>query len=581
MHLFEELGVSKNIVKALVELGFETPSEIQKEAIPLLLEENSDFIGLAQTGTGKTAAFGLPLLDVINLDTKKTQGLVLAPTRELVQQIASGLEAFAKYQKVNIQTVYGGTPISNQIRALKRNTPHLIIATPGRLIDLLERKMIDIQSITNFVLDEADEMLNMGFKEEIDKILSHANDTCATWLFSATMPNEIKRIVREYMENPREVKINPKTVVNKNISHQYSLVRGRDKTEALKRVIDFNKDLFGITFCRTKMDTQRVAADLLEAGYKADALNGDLSQQQRDKVMDRFKSGKLKMLVATDVAARGIDVNDLTHVVHYDMPDDLEYYTHRSGRTARAGKKGVSIAFIAPSDVHKVRRIEQKLKLEFEKTLIPTLHELEQSIISTWSEGIVDSASDTSSLDDNVKTVLTEKFADFSKEEVLEMLAAFELQRRARKFATDDINMSERSRGDSGGRESKSNRFFINMGEMDGAQKGQILDFLCDNLGFKTKHIGNVNIRKSGSTFEVDPGQLDKIPARSTDFDLDGRTVYIKKDDQPRSGGGGGRGRGGRGGNGGGRNGGRGNGGGGGRFKDDKGRRFRKEGRRK
>ena len=539
MNLFEQLGVSKEIVRSLEELGFETPTEIQKEAIPLLLESNPDFIGLAQTGTGKTAAFGLPLLDVIDLRAKTTQGLVLAPTRELVQQIAEGLESFAKYLNLNVQCVYGGTAISQQIRDIKRKTPNVIIATPGRLIDLLGRGVVDLSRISNFVLDEADEMLNMGFKEEIDKILSHAGEDRSTWLFSATMPTEIKRIVNEYMTDPVEVKINAKNIVNKNISHQYALVRGRDKTEALKRVIDFNKDMFGITFCRTKMDTQRIATELLEAGYKADAINGDLSQAQRDTVMKRFKSGKIKMLIATDVAARGIDVNDLTHVVHYDMPDDLEYYTHRSGRTARAGKKGISIAFVSHSDMHRVRRIEKKLKVEFTQSNIPTQKELQVAVIENWAENINTITSDNYELTDQLIATVQEAFADLSKEELILKLAGSELEKKSKGFGTNDINMSEKNRGER--KEVDPNapkQFFISLGEMDELDKDDILDIICEQTDLKKKHIANVSVKKQGTTFQVDPKHSDGVAEKFEGLKVGGRDVRCNLDVQRSSGGG-------------------------------------------
>lgn len=503
------------------------------------MESNPDFIGLAQTGTGKTAAFGLPLLDVIDLHAKTTQGLVLAPTRELVQQIATGLQSFAKYLDLNVQCVYGGTAISQQIRDIKRKTPNIIIATPGRLIDLLGRGVVDLRSISNFVLDEADEMLNMGFKEEIDKILSHAGDDRSTWLFSATMPTEIKRIVKEYMTDPVEVKINVKNIVNKNISHQYALVRGRDKTEALKRVIDINKDMFGITFCRTKMDTQRIANELLEAGYKADAINGDLSQAQRDTVMKRFKTGKIKMLIATDVAARGIDVNDLTHVVHYDMPDDLEYYTHRSGRTARAGKKGVSIAFVSHSDMHRVRRVEKKLKVEFEAAKIATQKELQVAVIENWAENVLSISEDDFELTDELIAKVQDTFADLSKEELILKLAGSELEKKSKGFATNDINMSEKGRGDRKERDPNAPRqFFINLGDMDDLDKGDILGIICEQTGLKKKHVGNIDVKKQGSTFQIDPKHADDITGKFEGLKVGGRDVRCNLDEQRRSRGG-------------------------------------------
>lgn len=336
---FKQLGLSENLLKAINELGFNSPTDIQQQAIPKLIKDDRDFIGLAQTGTGKTAAFGLPLLERIDPAMKATQALILAPTRELGQQIAEQLDIYSKYQeKLNVLAVYGGASITNQMRALKR-TQHAIIATPGRLLDLIKRRAVNLESVRFLVLDEADEMLNMGFKEDLDLILSYTPEEKLTWLFSATMPKEIKKIVNKYMDNPTEVRINSKEQVNVDIEHQYALVKASDKAEALSRILDISPDMRGVVFCRTKNETQELAELLLRQNYKADSLHGDLSQAQRDRVMRRFKKHELHVLIATDVAARGIDVNDLTHVIHYTLPDDNSYYTHRSGRTARAGKK--------------------------------------------------------------------------------------------------------------------------------------------------------------------------------------------------------------------------------------------------
>ncbi|NNC94972.1 MAG: DEAD/DEAH box helicase, partial [Chitinophagales bacterium] len=324
-------------------MGFENPTEIQEAAIPFLVDGDDDLIGLAQTGTGKTAAFGLPLLNRIDYNNKDTQALILAPTRELGQQIAEQLQQFSKHlRKVKILPVYGGASISHQIKAIKKGQ-HIIVATPGRLVDLIKRKVVNLNTVRFLILDEADEMLNMGFKEELDQILFETPAEKLTWLFAATMPKEIKKIVHKYMDDPVEVRVNQKNVVNKNIEHQFAVVKHSNKTEALTRFLDMDPDMRGVVFCRTKRDTQDLAEDLMSRGYKADAIHGDLNQPQRDRVMKRFKSHDLHVLVATDVAARGIDVNDLTHVFHFTLPDDHAYYTHRSGRTARAGKTGISI----------------------------------------------------------------------------------------------------------------------------------------------------------------------------------------------------------------------------------------------
>ena len=423
---FKQLGLSKPILKVLEELEFTTPTEIQQQAIPQLLDSYSDFIGLAQTGTGKTAAFGLPLLERIDPSNRATQALVLAPTRELGQQIAEQLKTFSKYMdKVNVVAVYGGAAISNQIKALKKPT-QVIIATPGRLIDLIKRKSVYLDELEYLVLDEADEMLNMGFKKEIDKILSYTPEEKLTWLFSATMPAEIKKIVKKYMEDPVEVKIDAKNKVNANIKHYFATLRRSDKLEALCRFIDIYPDMRTVVFCRTKRDTQELAEELLQLNYKADAIHGDLSQKQRDRVMGRFKKNDLQLLIATDVAARGIDVNDLTHVIHHTIPDDEAYYTHRSGRTARAGKKGVSIAFINGREGYKIRNFEKKLKIEFSKLEIPDADSIADIRIEKWAETILETKQSDRITSKLIKKI-SKKFSDLSKEELIEKLLSIQL----------------------------------------------------------------------------------------------------------------------------------------------------------
>jgi len=425
---FKELGLSNSILKALAELGFEKPSEIQEQAIPTLLMEDTDFIGLAQTGTGKTAAFGLPLLDRIDPNNKNTQGLVLAPTRELGQQIAEQLYKYSKYMdRINVLPVYGGAAIYNQIKALKKPT-HIIIATPGRLIDLIKRKAVRLNELQYLVLDEADEMLNMGFKDELDEILSYAPESKTTWLFSATMAKEIKKIVKKYMDDPIEVKVNTKNEVNANIKHQFVMVRPHDKTEALTRFIDINTDLRGIVFCRTKRDTQNLAEELMKQGYRADAIHGDLSQAQRDRVMRRFKEHDLQVLVATDVAARGIDVDDLTHIFHYTLPDQNEYYTHRSGRTARAGKKGISISFINGREGYRIFALERQLDISFKKITIPNSDAIARVRLEKWCHKIIKTKT-KGRIHPEVLTLVVEAFEKLSKEALVKKLLIGELEK--------------------------------------------------------------------------------------------------------------------------------------------------------
>ena len=455
---FKQLGLSKPILKVLEELEFTTPTEIQEQAIPQLLEGYSDFIGLAQTGTGKTAAFGLPLLERIDPDNRATQALVLAPTRELGQQIAGQLETFSKYmKKVNVLAVYGGAAISNQIRALKKPT-QVIIATPGRLIDLIKRKAVNLSELEFLVLDEADEMLNMGFKKELDTILGYTPEQKLTWLFSATMPNEIKKIVDKYMDEPVEVRIDAKNKVNTNIKHYFAVLRRSDKTEALCRFIDIYPEMRAVVFCRTKRDTQELAEELLQLNYKADAIHGDLSQKQRDRVMGRFKKNDLQLLIATDVAARGIDVNDLTHVFHYTLPDDESYYTHRSGRTARAGKKGTSIAFINGREGYKIRNLEKKLKIEIPQAEVPAAENIADIRIEGWADSILLTAQ-SERLDSKLVKKINKKFADLSKEDLIEKLLSIQLENLnlgSNKDLNDKVGKDDRRDGRGRGRGGRS-----------------------------------------------------------------------------------------------------------------------------
>ncbi|MDB5109792.1 MAG: box helicase, partial [Mucilaginibacter sp.] len=371
MNPFIELGIRHDIVNAISDLGFENPTPIQEQSIPVLLTGSNDFVGLAQTGTGKTAAFGLPLLELLDFEENYPQALILCPTRELCLQITNDLNNYSKkMDNVHVVAVYGGASISDQLRQIRRGV-QIVVATPGRMLDIINRKAIDFSKVKYVVLDEADEMLNMGFQEDIDNILSTTPEEKKTWLFSATMPTEVRRIAKKYMTDPFELTMGEKNTGNVNIEHEYYIVRAREKYAAFKRIVDFNPDIFGIVFCRTKIETQEIAEALIKDGYNADSLHGDLSQQQRDKVMKRYRERSLQLLIATDVAARGIDVNDVTHVINYSLPDEIENYTHRSGRTARAGKTGVSIAIINSKELGKIRQIERVIGKNFIKAEIP------------------------------------------------------------------------------------------------------------------------------------------------------------------------------------------------------------------
>ena len=358
MNAFKELGLEDHLVQAITDLGFETPSEVQEKTIPLLLDKDSDLVALAQTGTGKTAAFGFPMLQKIDVNSRTTQGLILSPTRELCLQITNEMKLYGKHCKgLNVTAIYGGASITDQANQVKRGA-QIIVATPGRMKDMISRRLVDISKIEYAVLDEADEMLNMGFFEDITEILSHTPEEKSTWLFSATMPKEVSLIAKKFMDSPVEVTVGHKNMGSKNVSHEYFLVGARDRYRALKRLADVNPDIFSVIFCRTKRDTQKVAEQLIEDGYSAGALHGDLSQNQRDVVMKSFRAKQIQMLVATDVAARGIDVDDITHVINYQLPDEIETYTHRSGRTGRAGKSGISMVIVSKSEVRKIKNID-------------------------------------------------------------------------------------------------------------------------------------------------------------------------------------------------------------------------------
>ncbi len=509
MNTFEELGLSSPLVKVLPELGFVVPTEIQKEAIPILIQNNSDFIGLANTGTGKTAAFGLPLLDNINYSISSTQALVLAPTRELGQQIAHQLQAFAKYhKKANIVVVYGGANITGQIKDLKRGA-QIVVATPGRLIDLLKRKALTLSEIQNVVLDEADEMLNMGFKEDLDLILSKTPEDKNTWLFSATMPKEIKRIVHQYMENPKEISVHSGVMVNENIDHQYVVLKSSDKVEALSRFISINPDFRGVVFCRTKIHTQKLCDELIREGIKAEALHGDLSQKQRDMVMQRFKQHQLEVLIATDVAARGIDVNNLTHVIHHSLPDDLSYYTHRSGRTARAGKEGISLALVEKSNISKLKKLEKSLKISFREIPVPDQSELLKIRVNNWVEGLTDQSKE-SKVDRKVLDGALEMLQFLSKEELVERMLAKELKgiKTGKKIGNSSVGQDKPTRNRS---KSDGPSLFINLGSMDGISKRELINFVSSQSKTEQKKITSIRMFEKYSFIDIDQKFHDKI----------------------------------------------------------------------
>ncbi|WP_143310481.1 DEAD/DEAH box helicase [Chitinophaga vietnamensis] len=546
MTTFESLGLQEPILKGITDLGFVAPTPIQEKAIPVLLSGDRDFVGLAQTGTGKTAAFGLPLLQQIDVKLHKPQGLILCPTRELCLQITNDLKNFSKYLgDVSIVAVYGGSSIVQQLRELKRGV-HIVVATPGRLLDIIDRGAINFENVRYAVLDEADEMLNMGFQEDINSILSNTPEEKTTWLFSATMPQEVRRIAQKYMEDPFELTVGNKNSGNANIEHEYYVVRPREKYAALKRIVDYNPDIFGIIFTRTKIESQEIAESLIKDGYNADALHGDLTQQQRDKVMKRFREKALQVLVATDVAARGIDVDNVTHVINYELPDDVENYTHRSGRTARAGKSGVSIAIISSRDIGKIRQIERVIGKKFTKAEVPDGFAVCEKQLFALVHRVHNVTVNEEQIDPYLERI-NEEFASMSKEELIKRFASLEFNQFLEYYQdAPDLNVKEEKRSfeDRGSRGSgKFTRLFINLGSVDDFNRGDMLRYLCDNTGVRGNKIGRIDLKGVYSFFEVENDVVDKVTQAFKKVEYNGRSVRIEmsQDGDKRSRGGGGR----------------------------------------
>jgi ATP-dependent RNA helicase DeaD len=531
MQSFETLGLSGELVAAIRKIGFEQPTPVQQQAIPVLLKGDQDVVALAQTGTGKTAAFGLPLIELIDDFDKTTQALVLAPTRELCLQITNDFETFTKSVKnLNIVAVYGGASISDQIRKVKRGA-QIIVATPGRLMDLLDRKVINLKVIRFVILDEADEMLNMGFKEDIDHILSHTPDEKNVWLFSATMPREVRTIANTYMDRPVELTVGERNQGNQNIEHQYIVVDEKDRYLALKRIVDYNLDIFGVIFCRTKLDTQRVAEHLIKDGYNADSLHGDLTQQQRDRVMGNFRSKALQLLVATDVAARGIDVSNITHVIHMNLPDEMEFYTHRAGRTARAGKTGISVALITRKEVGKIKQIEKSIQVKFQKKLVPTGIEVcEKRVLN-----IVHRLREVQLVEDEITGFLPsvyEELKDLNKEEIIKRFTALEFNHFLDYYRdAPDLNKAERSdrqEKEGGGKYVTGDRLFINLGKMDGLDSGKLLALICDRCNISRQKVGKIDLKGAYSFFEIEKDFTETVRDHLHGFDYKGRLVRIE-----------------------------------------------------
>lgn len=519
---FKELGLNDALMKAIEDLGFENPTPIQQQTIPLLTDKETDVVALAQTGTGKTAAFGLPILNTINASSRDPQALILAPTRELCVQISNDIKKYAKYIKgLSVATVYGGASIVNQMRDIKQGV-QIIVATPGRLVDLIERKAVRLQTVKVVVLDEADEMLNMGFKDSLDVILEQTPDTKNTWLFSATMPREVERIAKNYMNNPAEVSSGKRNEGATNITHIYYQVNSRDRYLALKRIADFYPEIFGMVFCRTKAETQEVADALIKDGYSADALHGDLSQGQRDFVMKRFRNRTLQMLVATDVAARGIDVDNITHVINYNLPEDIESYTHRTGRTARAGRSGIAIAIITGRDAGRIKDIERIINKKFERGALPN----GQQVTEKQLFHLVKKLHDVEVNDEEIEKYLPkvyDELKDLSKEEIIKRFISEEFNRfHAYYENAQDLNSGE-------GGNSKSSRFFMNVGSMDGFNRNSLKDFLTEISNVPQKMLFNVDVKGSFSFFETESKFMDTIIAvNKQDVEFNNRKVSIE-----------------------------------------------------
>ncbi|MGY4538400.1 ATP-dependent RNA helicase DeaD [Mucilaginibacter sp. UYNi724] len=552
MNPFINLGIRHDIVNAISELGFENPTPIQEQSIPVLLTGSNDFVGLAQTGTGKTAAFGLPLLELLNFEENHPQALILCPTRELCLQITNDINNYAKkMNNVHVVAVYGGASIQDQLRQIKRGV-QIVVATPGRMLDIINRKAINFSQVKFVVLDEADEMLNMGFQEDIDSILSTTPDEKKTWLFSATMPSEVRRIAKKYMDNPFELTMGEKNTGNVNIEHEYYVVRARDKYAAFKRIVDNNPQIFGIVFCRTKIETQEIAESLIKDGYNADALHGDLSQQQRDKVMKRYRERSLQLLIATDVAARGIDVNDVTHVINYSLPDEIENYTHRSGRTARAGKMGVSIAIINSKELGKIRQIERVIGKKFVKAEIPTGFDVCEKQLFALVHKVHNVTINEEQIEQYIPRIMDE-FAELSKEDVIKRFASLEFNRFLDYYqnapdlnAPADDRSRDGERGERGMREaggkSEYTRLFINLGSVDEFNRGDLLGYICNNSKISGRTVGKIDVKGVYSFFEVSNGDVDQVVNNFKGVEFKGREVRIEISGEgtssPRSGGG-------------------------------------------
>ena len=552
MKTFEELGVAPEIRRAIEEMGYEQPMPVQEEVIPYLLDEIRDVIALAQTGTGKTAAFGLPLLQKVDVKRRVPQALILAPTRELCLQIAGDLADYSKYiDNLKVLPVYGGSSIDSQIKTLKRGV-QIIVATPGRLIDLINRRTVSLEDVKYVVLDEADEMLNMGFTESIDEILSKVPDNRSMLLFSATMPKEISKITKKYMQEPKEITIGRKNEGSSTVKHLYYMVHARDKYLALKRIADFYPNIYGIVFCRTRRETQEIADKLIQDGYSADSLHGDLSQAQRDAVMQKFRIRNIQLLIATDVAARGLDVDSLTHVINYGLPDDIESYNHRSGRTGRAGKTGTSIAIVHVREKGKIREIEKVMNKKFEQGVMPSGDDIcEKQLLS-----LVDRIEKVKVNESEIARLLPDVYRKLDwleKEDIIKRVVSLEFNRLIDYYRdADEIEAPSDSRGSSRDRDDRGRdrdrdrgdsrrssdrgsrgaekgyaRLFINMGRTDNVNPATLMGLVNDFVPGKV-NIGRIDLLPNFSFFEVPEGDADRVISGLKGQEQNGRRISVE-----------------------------------------------------
>jgi len=533
MTSFTDLGIDPRILKALTALGFDAPMPVQEEVIPVLLSDKSDLVALAQTGTGKTAAYGIPLIQNINTKSDKPQALILCPTRELCMQITNDLKNFGKYiEGLSVVAVYGGANIDTQVRQIKKGV-QIIVATPGRMLDLSKRRAVDVSSIQSLVLDEADEMLNMGFQEDLNSILSQTPEDKQTLLFSATMPREVERIARGYMHDPVEITIGTRNSGAENVNHYYYVVHAKDRYLALKRIADVNPNIYAIIFCRTRMETQEVADKLIKDGYSADSLHGDLSQAQRDSVMQKFRERNIQMLVATDVAARGIDVDDLTHIINYNLPDENEQYIHRSGRTGRAGKQGISIAIINLKEKHIIKQIEKQIGKTFRQSKIPSGKEVCEKQLFHMIDRMEKVDVNDKEIDSFMPAIL-KKLEWLEREDLIKRFVSMEFNRFLDYYRNaPDLNIDE-SREESRGSSKRSSssksyaRLFISLGRMDGIGPQNIIGLINDVTHTREVRLGKIDIKNSFSFFEVENEYLPLVLSSMKNQTYNDREIKVE-----------------------------------------------------